>query len=88
MLSADLLKFYTAYCNEEEVVCNIEEASKLSRRLGTLGYESKRTNSGKKFGVRVTQAAPDVKSTMLIGGIFSNWDKDDAPDSGVSKWCS
>jgi putative DNA primase/helicase len=88
MLSADLLKFYTAYCNEEEVVCNIEDASKLSRRLGTLGYESKRTNSGKKFGVRVTQALPDIKSTMLIGDILSSWDKDDAPDSGGSKWCS
>jgi hypothetical protein len=88
MLSADLLRFYEAFCNEEEAVCNINESGKLSRRLKTLGYESKRTNAGSKFGVKVNHLGSGVGAGHVVASILSNWDKDDAPDSGVKKWCS
>jgi len=88
MLSADLLRFYQAFCNEEEAVCNINDSGKLSRRLKTLGYESKRTNAGSKFGVKVNHLGLGVGAGYVVASILSNWDKDDVPDSGVTKWCS
>lgn len=55
MGSQALLASYRKYCLQEDESPQIESASSLSKKLGNLGYISKKTNLGKQFALKTTE---------------------------------
>lgn len=69
MASQALLTSYRRYCWQEDESPQIDSASGLSKKLSALGYASKRTNSGKKFALKIVEElqgfSKDINDLLL-----------------------
>lgn len=74
-LSKELLLHYLGFCAQEDETPQVDKPNNLSRKLKALGYGSKTTNKGARFGLRPKNTEEHVQASQVLEAILDGWDK-------------
>jgi putative DNA primase/helicase len=78
LLSKELLLHYSDFCAQEDETLQIDKPNNLSRKLKALGYASKKTKNGVRFGLKTKSAEEPVQARQVLEAILDGWDKSSA----------
>ena len=78
LLSKELLLYYSDFCAQEDETLQIDKPNNLSRKLKALGYASKKTKNGVRFGLKTKSAEEPVQARQVLEAILDGWDKSSA----------